>query len=268
MSQAIDHLLEVMRRLRDPERGCPWDVKQDHKTLARYLLEESYEVIETIENSDMNHLSEELGDVLLQIVFHAQIASENGDFDFEKVAQGSADKMIERHPHVFGDRNVNDAADVLKNWETDKAKKRAEKADLGNLPHSLMDDVNTALPAVSRALKLQQRAARVGFEWKEPADIIAKIREETDELEVEIQKGEMAADAMEDELGDVFFVLINLARQLHIDPERALRRTNRKFETRFRGIETALLAQNRKITDACLKELESLWCEMKAKEKL
>lgn len=265
MSQSMDRLLEVMNRLRDPESGCPWDVKQDHKTIAQCLLEEAYEVVETIEESDPEHLCEELGDVLLQIVFHAQIASENDHFTFENVAQNVADKMVERHPHVFDDRVTNTAEDVLKNWENDKAKKREKAAADNGQTLSILDDVNTALPALSRALKLQSRAGRVGFEWKNPADIIGKVHEEISELEVEIKANNK--DAIEDELGDVMFVLINLARQLKIDPERALRRTNRKFESRFRGIETALLAQNRQIADVCLADLEGLWLKMKAKER-
>lgn len=265
MSRGSDLLIDVMRQLRTPETGCPWDLEQDHKSLARYTLEEAYEVVEAIEQGDMSHLREELGDLLLQIVFHAQIASENNVFTFDDVAEAEAHKMIDRHPHVFGDVTAETGKDVLKNWEADKAKKREEAAAAMGRKLSVLDDVNTALPAVSRALKLQQRAARVGFDWDSAAQILPKIREELDELEVEIAQPDRR-DAMEDELGDVFFVLINLARQLDIDPERALRRTNVKFERRFRSIETALAAQGRKVQDATLDEMEALWQAAKKDE--
>ncbi|MGE0108536.1 MAG: nucleoside triphosphate pyrophosphohydrolase [Bdellovibrionales bacterium] len=300
MGTAIDYLIEVMKRLRDPERGCPWDLAQTHKSLAADLLEEAYEVVEILENStsnldenkhqnsssgssnlapnlmplsaqngaenlDYDHLVEELGDVLLHVVFHAQIGAENGSFDFEKIAQNVADKMVQRHPHVFGTRDVKTPDEVIKNWENDKAKEREKEAAKTGAPPSVLDGVNTALPALLRALKLQKRAARVGFEWDKPLDIIEKIHEEMNELIVEIEANNK--DAMEDEFGDVLFVVINLARQLGIDPETALRRTNRKFERRFRGIETALLAQKREIKDVCLDEMETLWQEMKARER-
>lgn len=267
MSKALDSLLEVMARLRDPTNGCPWDIKQNFKTIAPCALEEAYEVIEAIENDDMSGLCEELGDLLLQIVFHAQMAKEQGIFDFDKIATVEADKMIERHPHVFADRsNVNTPEDVLKNWEADKAAKREAKSKAENRVTSALDGVNTALPAFLRSLKLQQRAARVGFDWNAPQDVIAKIREETDELEVEIIKG---ADKsfIEGELGDLFFVLINLARKLDINPENALRSTNRKFERRFRTVETTLAAEGRSISDASLDEMERIWNTAKISEK-
>jgi ATP diphosphatase len=255
-----------MAKLRDPENGCPWDVKQDFKSLARYTIEEAYEVVEAIENSDHEHLCEELGDLLLQIVFHAQIATEQSLFSFDDVAAREAEKMIDRHPHVFGDRvGVDSAADVLRNWEVDKAAKKAAKAS-GDKPHGVLDDVNTALPAMSRGLKLQQRAARVGFDWGNPTDIIAKIREETDELEAELAQGKTNADKIEDELGDLYFAMINLARHLDIDPERALRRTNGKFEHRFKHIENALRQRGQPIADASLDEMENLWQEAKKGE--
>lgn len=266
MLSGVHFLVDVMRKLRNPDGGCPWDLEQDHRSLARYTIEEAYEVVEAIESGDMDHVAEELGDLLLQIVFHAQIAQENGLFDFDKIAQLEAEKMVDRHPHVFGDVDAATAKDVLKGWEAGKAAKRAAKAEAENRAPSTLDGVNTALPAISRALKLQQRAARVGFDWGNPADIIAKIREEADELETEIRDGK-SRDAMEDELGDVFFVLVNLARHLDIDPERALRRTNQKFERRFRGIESALAANGRTVHDATLDEMENLWLEAKIKEK-
>lgn len=265
MSQALSALLDVMRRLREPEKGCPWDIQQDHKTLARCLLDESYEAVEAIENDDQEHLCEELGDVLFQVVFHAQIASESGAFTFDDIARRVADKMVERHPHVFGSRaDVTTASDVLKHWEADKAKKRAEKAEISALPRSILDDVGPKLPAFSRALKLQQRAAQAGFDWREALDILAKVHEELAELEAEIRQEKL--DAVEDELGDVLFVLTNLARRLKVDPESALRRTNRKFESRFKGMEAALSAQGRTMADASPEEKESLWNAMKAKE--
>lgn len=266
MASGIDRLLDVMARLRHPEGGCPWDLKQDHKSLARYLLEEAYEVVEAIEADDADHTAEELGDVLLQVVFHAQIAAENGSFTFDDVAAREADKMIERHPHVFGAGDAATAEDVLRNWEADKAAKRAAKAAEEKKIQSVLDDVNIALPALPRALKLQQRAARVGFDWKNPEDIIAKVREELDELEAEIRSGKNSEDT-ELELGDVLFVMTNLARRLEIDPEGALRRTNAKFDRRFRHIEDRLRARGQNLQDATLEEMETLWLEAKSLEK-
>jgi len=261
----VASLLAVMERLRTPDGGCPWDLEQDHKSLARYTLEEAYEVVEAIEKEETEHLREELGDLLLQIVFHAQISQEKKGFTFDDIARFEAEKMIERHPHVFGQRDAATAQDVLKNWEADKAKKRAAQAESEKRAPSVLDGVNTALPAMSRALKLQQRAARVGFDWENASDTIAKLREETDELAVEIKAGR--GDAMEDELGDVFFVLVNLARHLNVDPERALRRTNQKFERRFQHIEKSLTAKGVKIQEASLDEMEALWQEAKIGEK-
>ncbi len=248
--EGVQKLLSVMARLRAPG-GCPWDLEQTHQSLAKDLLEEAYETVEAIESGDLLHLREELGDLLLQVVFHAQIAEESGHFDFDGIARHEADKMIERHPHVFGDRDgVKTAQDVLTNWEADKAQKRAAEG--------VLDGVSVALPALARALKLQQRAARVGFDWSDPKDILGKIREETEELAVEIASGK-SKEAMTDELGDLFFVLVNLARHLKIDPETALRGTNAKFEARFRFIEKSLAAQGRDARQASLEEMEALW---------
>lgn len=266
MSKSIQRLVEVMRRLRDPKTGCPWDLEQNFRSIAPHTLEETYEVIEAIEQDDPKAMKEELGDLLFQIVFHAQMGNEAGLFDLDRIADAVADKMIERHPHVFGDREANTADAVLTNWEADKAKKRAAQAAAENRPVSALDGVSTALPAMLRALKLQNRAARVGFDWTDARDIIAKIREETGELEAEIKSGDR--DSREDELGDLFFVLVNLARRLEIEPETALRRANRKFERRFRGIETRLAAQGRKLEDTSLDEMEAAWQAVKQKEKL
>ena len=266
MSAAVDRLVQVMARLRNPNGGCPWDLEQNFKTIAPHTLEETYEVVEAIESNDPQAIKDELGDLLFQIVFHAQMGSEAKLFDLDQIATHVTDKMIERHPHVFGDRDVNTAQGVVSNWENDKAKKREAAAAASNKPISALDGVSTALPASTRAVKLQNRAARVGFDWPDARDIIAKIREEIAELEAEIDTKDNH-DAIEDEFGDVFFAVINLARRLKVDPETALRRTNRKFEHRFRGIEQKLATQGRNIKDASLDEMERIWCEVKAEER-
>ncbi|MGE4352050.1 MAG: nucleoside triphosphate pyrophosphohydrolase [Bdellovibrionales bacterium] len=265
MPASIDRLVDVMRRLRDPHSGCPWDRQQTFHSIAPYTLEEAYEVVETIEQNDMPHFCEELGDLLLQIVFHAQMAKEKGLFDLEIIAKNQADKLIERHPHVFGDRQgVSTPDDVLKNWESDKAAKReAENTDENQIV-SAMDGVSTALPALTRAQKIQKRAARVGFDWDQVSDFLAKTHEELAEFEAEVT-GPSSQEKMEDELGDVLFAVIGVATFMKLDPERALRSTNRKFENRFRYIETALAAQNKPIQAASLDELCTLWQEAKAR---
>jgi ATP diphosphatase len=265
MSKAVNKLIEVMARLRDPKSGCPWDLEQNFKTIAPYTLEETYEVVEAIERNDPEAMKDELGDLLFQIVFHAQMGREAGLFDLDAIAGHVADKMIERHPHVFGDRDANTSAAVLANWETDKAKKREAKAQAEGKPLSVLDGVTGGLPAATHAVKLQNRAARVGFDWTDAKDIIAKIKEETGELKAEIATG--SKDAMQDELGDLFFALVNLARRLEIDPEQALRGTNRKFERRFREVERRLAAQGRKIENVTLDEMEKLWVAIKTEEK-
>lgn len=267
MSKSVENLIDIMRQLRDPKTGCPWDIKQDFKSITDCTIEEAYEVVEAIESGDMEHLRDELGDLLLQIVFYSQMASEQGLFTFDDVAQGNADKMVERHPHVFGDRaGVDTAADVLKNWEADKADKRAAKAPEGAaMPHSALDGVNVALPALSRALKLQKRAARVGFDWEDPAQVLDKVREEAGELEAEIKQNPDKA-AQTHEIGDLFFSLVNLARHLEIDPETAIRATNRRFESRFRHVEQSFLDDRRTLSDASLDEMEEKWCEAKVLE--
>ncbi|MDD2325184.1 MAG: nucleoside triphosphate pyrophosphohydrolase [Alphaproteobacteria bacterium] len=260
MSKALDDLLAVMVRLRDPDTGCPWDIKQDFKSIAPCTLEEAYEVVEAIESNDSAHFCEELGDLLLQIVFHARMAEEQNLFTFEDVARGQAEKMIERHPHVFGDRQgVATAADVLKNWEADKAKKRAENAPAdAPEPHSALDGVSTALPALTRAAKLQKRAARVGFDWKEPAPFVAKIREELAEVESEMAAGS-PKERLEAEIGDLLFAVIGLASHLGVDAERALRGTNRRFDQRFRFVEKSLMSQGQTMEETSLTVMEKLW---------
>ena len=266
MSSSLDRLVKVMERLRDPEKGCPWDLEQNFSTIAPYTLEETYEVVEAIEQNDPKAIAEELGDLLFQVVFHAQIGREAKLFDFDSIANAVADKMIERHPHVFSDRNAHTAEAVLTNWESDKAAKREAKAKAENRSISALDGVSTALPATTRAVKLQNRAARVGFDWVDARDILAKIREEASELEAEMDVPNNK-DALEDECGDLFFALINLARRLEVDPETALRRTNRKFERRFSAVEAHLAAEGRTLSQSSLDEMERLWVVIKEKEK-
>lgn len=260
MTRAIDELLEVMARLRDPEGGCPWDLEQDFASIAPYTIEEVYEVVEAIEAGDRAALKDELGDLLFQVVFHSRLAEEEGSFAFDDVARAITGKMIRRHPHVFGDASVAGAAAQTAAWEAQKAEERAARASGGAL-----DGVTATLPAQTRALKLQARAARVGFDWKRPAEVIAKIEEEIGELQAELAAG---ADPgrVEDELGDLMFACVNLARKLAVDPEGALRRANRKFERRFRAIERALAAEGRSPAQSDLAEMEALWQRAKASE--
>jgi nucleoside triphosphate diphosphatase len=262
---AIARLLEVMACLRDPERGCPWDLEQDFSTIAPYTIEEAYEVADAIARGDLADLEDELGDLLLQVVYHAQMASEAGHFDFEAVALRSAAKMIRRHPHVFGDAEVADSAAQSLAWEDAKAEERQTRARAGSEEPGLLAGIPLALPAPTRAQKLQGRAARVGFDWPDAGPVLAKIEEELAEL-----RAEMAAAAprarLADELGDLLFAVVNLARHLEVDAEAALRRTNAKFERRFRAIEQALGAAGRKLEDASLAELEALWQQAKATE--
>lgn len=259
----IDRLLQVMARLRDPERGCPWDIEQDFSTIAPYTIEEAYEVADAIARADMSALCEELGDLLLQVVYHARMAEEAGLFGFDEVADAIAEKMIRRHPHVFGDVSIESAKAQTVAWEQAKASERAAKASDG--APSLLDDVPLALPALTRAEKLQKRAARAGFDWADAGPVLAKIEEELSELRAEIGSGD--PDRVEDELGDVIFVLANLARHLDIDPEAALRRTNAKFERRFRAIEETLARDGRRAEDTPLDDLEAIWTAVKQSER-
>lgn len=257
----IERLLEVMARLRDPKGGCPWDIEQTFETIAPYTIEEAYEVADAIARGDMQDLKEELGDLLLQVVYHSQMAAEregHGEsFTFETVATEIAEKMIRRHPHVFGNASVENAQAQSEAWEDVKAEERRLKGKTAEAD-SLLDNVPLALPALTRAEKLQKRAARGGFDWPETAQVFAKIQEELDELQAEMDQG-ASTDRLEDELGDVLLTVVNLARHLNLDPEAALRRTNRKFERRFRTIERALLTVNKTMIETPLDELESLW---------
>ena len=263
----IDRLLAIMARLRDPEAGCPWDVEQTFATIAPYTIEESYEVAEAIEAGDMAALRDELGDLLFQVVFHAEMASEAGDFTFDDVVEAVADKMVRRHPHVFGDRRDIDSADAQTvNWESHKAAERHTRAARHGRPASALDGVTAALPALTRALKLQDRAARVGFDWPDLAPVLAKIEEELAELRDALADGGDPA-RLADELGDGLFVYVNLARHLKIDPEAALRGANAKFERRFRRIEALLAEAGRRPDEATLEEMDRLWDQAKREER-
>ncbi|MDA8230110.1 MAG: nucleoside triphosphate pyrophosphohydrolase [Magnetospirillum sp.] len=260
----IDRLLGVMAALRDPERGCPWDREQTFATIVPYTIEEAYEVADAIEHGDKAVLLDELGDLLFQVVFYAQMGRENGDFDFDAIAEAAATKMVSRHPHVFGGAQVADTHAQLKAWEATKATERDAKAD--GRRASVLDGVARTLPPMTRAVKLQKRAARVGFDWDDLADVLAKIDEEIGEIRHEIDTG-AEVDRLEDEMGDVLFACVNLARKLNIDPEAALRRSNGKFDRRFRHIETALAKDGRTPDQATLAEMEELWSAAKAGER-
>jgi ATP diphosphatase len=255
----IERLRAVMRRLRDPEGGCPWDIEQTFATIAPYTIEEAYEVADAIQRGDMAHLSEELGDLLLQVVYHAQMAEEDGLFSFDDVAKAISDKMIRRHPHVFGDQaDGRDAVQQTRAWEAQKAAERAAKGE----GEGALDGVATGLPGLTRALKLQSRAARVGFDWPDMTGVIEKIVEEAHELAKESDP-----DRVEDEFGDLMFAVVNLGRRLGVDPETAMRRVNAKFERRFRAVEAALAAEGRRPQDATLAEMDAIWNAEKAREK-
>jgi ATP diphosphatase len=262
--EPMARLLAVMAWLRDRQHGCPWDVEQTFRTIAPYTIEEAYEVADAIDRDDLGALKEELGDLLLQVVYHAQMAHESGAFGFADVASAIADKMVDRHPHVFGDARVATAEAQTVSWEARKAIERAAKR-AGAEPAGALDGVARALPALLRAEKIQKRAARVGFDWNQTGPVIDKIEEELGELRAELETGDVDQARLTDELGDVLFAVANLARHCKIDPEAALRATNDKFERRFRHIERRLAEADRKPADATLEEMEALWQEAKTR---
>jgi tetrapyrrole methylase family protein/MazG family protein/ATP diphosphatase len=258
---ALERLLKIMARLRDQKSGCPWDIEQTFATIAPYTIEEAYEVADAIERGDLKDLEEELGDLLLQVVYHAQMAREAGAFDFADVAQAISDKMVRRHPHVFGEDEVRNSADQTLRWEAIKAQERSAKDSRA----SALDGVPVGLPALTRAAKLTRRAARVGFDWPSCAEVIAKLREELGELEVEIDAGDQ--QKAREELGDLLFVCANLARKLDVEPEDALRAANAKFIRRFSYIEARLAEDGRTPAQSDLPEMDRLWDEAKARER-
>lgn len=261
-------LLEIMARLRDKQNGCPWDIEQNFATIAPHTIEEAYEVMQAIQDNDMEALKEELGDLLLQVVFHAQMASEEKRFSFDDVAEVICEKLVRRHPHLFGDATIETADEQIAAWEAMKAEERKAKAakKSGSDFHSVLAEVPIALPALTRAEKLTKRAAANKFDWPDTSGIFAKLDEEIDEIKEAINdKADKATIA--EEIGDLLFVVVNLARHLKVDPEAALRNTNKKFESRFHYIEQSLAKQNRTLQDSNLEEMDKLWDEAKVKEK-
>jgi ATP diphosphatase len=264
-SRDIARLIEIMAALRTPKTGCPWDLEQDFASIAPYTLEEAYEVADAIARGDLADLREELGDLLLQVVFHARMAEEQGAFDFNDVVEAITEKLIRRHPHVFGDAKglTPDGVKVL--WDSIKAEEKAANANGKAAAEGALAGVPVNLPALTRALKLQQKAGKVGFDWNDPLAVLAKIREEADEIEADLKAGRRSEAAAE--VGDLLFALVNLARHLDADPEGMLRATNGKFERRFAAIEAALAEKGRKPQDATLAEMDALWDAAKAAEK-
>lgn len=283
MSYTIDDLKTLMARLRDPEIGCPWDTKQTYKTIVPHTLEEAYEVADAIEREDFPHLKDELGDLLFQVIFYTQLGREDGYFDFDGVVDHLVRKLVRRHPHVFPEGTLESRIDpdnrpseawIKESWERIKAEERAEKAAqptaAADAPDSRLDGIARTLPAMARAEKLQRRAARHGFDWPDIAPVFDKLHEEIDELKAAcaaVGTGEGSEDDVEDELGDVLFACVNLARFLRQNPEQALKRTNHKFEQRFRAIEAHLAAEGRDMDEESLEALDAIWQSVKGVEK-
>ena len=259
----FERLKSIMSQLRNPDGGCPWDIEQSFETIAPYTIEEAYEVADAIERGDYSDLKEELGDLLLQVVFHSQIASETGLFSVEDVARSINDKMVRRHPHVFGDAEERDADTQTEAWEAIKARERAEKGK-SDEDTSALAGVAKALPALMRAEKIQKRAARTGFDWTDARDILLKLDEESGEVREAIDSGDI--DAIEDEIGDLLFVSANLARRFKLDPEIALRKANAKFERRFRAMEALAAVRGQVFSDLSLDQQGALWDEVKTHE--
>lgn len=276
-SHDIARLLEIMAALRTPVTGCPWDLEQTFETIVPYTIEEAYEVADAIERADMSDLKEELGDLLLQVVFHSRMGEEAGAFAFGDVVQAVTAKMVRRHPHVFGDADARAAGAAKGQWDSIKALEKASKQSVSAAPQSLLNDVPVQLPALTRALKLQDKAAKVGFDWPSLGPVFAKLREEISELEEVALPADPSAPArdtvpqslqrIEEELGDLLFVVANIARHLSLDPETALRRANAKFTRRFRHIEARLAEDGRSPQQSTLEEMDALWNEARAADK-
>lgn len=267
--QSVERLLAIMAQLRDPQGGCPWDVRQDFRSIAPHTVEEAYEVADAIERGDLDDLRDELGDLLFQVVFHARMAEEQEQFAFDDVARAIADKLVRRHPHVFAQADIPDVEAQRRSWEAIKAEERQRKRD--SRPQesgavSALDGVSRTLPGLTRALKLQARAARVGFDWDDPACVMDKIAEEAGEIQAELEQG-AEPHRVEEEMGDLLFACANLSRHLGVDPESALRRANTKFERRFRRVEALLADAGRSPEDSDLETMEQAWQQAKREEK-
>ena len=258
----LDRLLNIMKTLRDPEHGCPWDREQTFASIAPYTLEETYEVLDAIQREDFDDLRGELGDLLFQMVFYAQMASEQQRFDFADICNAISDKLERRHPHIFGDVKVANSQEVLQNWEQIKGAERADKAQ-----HSALDDIPRALPALMRAHKIQKRCSHVGFDWTTLGPVVDKVQEEIDEVMFEAQQAVVDPAKLEEEIGDLLFATVNLSRHLGSKAETALQKANDKFERRFRQVEAILSAQGLTTSQATLAQMEGAWQQVKAQEK-
>ena len=262
----IADLKEIMARLRDPEGGCPWDLKQSFESIAPYTLEEAYEVVDAIDKGDMGALVDELGDLLFQVIYHAQLANEQQVFEFDDVVQAISEKMVRRHPHVFGDEALTSDEEIAEMWARVKGEEKQAGLPEG-VPSSLLDDVPVGLPGLTRAVKLQKKAAKVGFDWPDVGPVLDKIKEELSEFEAELGRDGLDGQrAREEEFGDLLFVLANLGRHLKIDPEAALRRANGKFIQRFQYIERELTREGKALSEYSLEEMDAKWDEAKALE--
>ncbi|HJF74652.1 MAG TPA: nucleoside triphosphate pyrophosphohydrolase [Gallibacterium anatis] len=262
MTTKLEKFAEIIAKLRDPNGGCPWDLEQTYQTMPPHILEEAYEVVEAINQDDRKELKEELGDLLMQVVFLSQLAQEEGAFTLDDVIDGITDKIIRRHPHVFGEIKAENSDEVLKNWENIKQQERYQKEQF-----SILDNVPIALPSLLRAAKLQKRCAKVGFDWSELEPTIQKVEEELQEVRDEVSKQPQNPQAIEEEIGDLLFATVNVARHLKLNPEEALRKANLKFERRFRQVEQNILASGRQLEQVSLAEMDLIWDQVKQQEK-
>lgn len=261
MAYQIQDFVQLIAKLRDPNGGCPWDLKQNYHTMIPCLLEESYEVVDAIRLDNVANLKEELGDLLLQVVFLSQLATEEGKFSFDDVVNDVAEKIVRRHPHVFGDKSAHNEQEALQNWNAMKAAEKQHQAQ-----SSILDNIPHSFPALMRAEKLQKRCAKVGFDWQEKASVLAKIEEELSEVKQEINRPHFMPEKAEEEVGDLLFAVVNLSRHLNCQTEEALRKANHKFERRFRAVENKLKQQNKAFEDVSLAEMDLLWDEVKREE--